>query len=68
VLLSARVIVPPFWVEGLTTPVRPALYAPDPADDDPPELLVLLLLHALITTAAITPSAVTANVLRLFML
>jgi hypothetical protein len=52
----------------LTTWVVPASNAAVPADDV--ELLVLLappLLQAVITSAAIAPTAVAAKVLRLFM-
>jgi len=62
--------VPPFWSDGLTTPVMPAL------NDDAPVVVVgvlpLLLLpppllQALINSAATAPTAVAANILRLFM-
>jgi hypothetical protein len=46
----------------------PALNATAPVvGDGVPLVLLLLLLQALITSAAIAPTAVAANVLRLFM-
>jgi hypothetical protein len=54
-------------VEGLTTPDTPALNAADPVVDVGLPLLLPLLLQALIKSAAMAPTAVTAKVLRLFM-
>jgi hypothetical protein len=56
-------------VEGLTTPDTPALNAADPVLGVALPLLLLLplLLQALMTMAAIAPTAVAAKVLRLFM-
>jgi hypothetical protein len=56
-------------LEGLTTPVTPALNAGDPVLGValPLLLLPLLLLQALMTRAASAPTAVVARVLRLFM-
>jgi len=51
----------------LTTLVTPALNAAAPVVDVGVLLLVPLLLQALITRAAMAPTAVTAKVLRLFM-
>jgi hypothetical protein len=56
-------------LEGLTTLVVPALNVADPVVDVGLLLLLLvpLLLQALIKSAAMAPTAVTAKVLRLFM-
>jgi len=56
-------------LEGLTTPVVPALNAAAPDVDVGLllPLLLLLLLQALIMSAAIAPTAVAAKMLRLFM-
>jgi hypothetical protein len=57
-------------LEGLTTPVTPALNAADPVLGVALPLLLLLLpllLQALMTRAASAPTAVVARVLRLFM-
>jgi len=71
VLLWSKTSVPPLAGEGLTTPLTAALNPAAPVVGD--DVLVLvpvplpLLLQALITSAAIAPTAVTAKVLRLFM-
>jgi hypothetical protein len=68
-LLLSMTRVPPLALEGLTTLVTPALNAAAPALDValPLPLLLPLPLQALMTRAARAPTAVAANILRLFM-
>jgi hypothetical protein len=69
VLLLSKTSVPPLAGEGLTTPLTPALNpaAPVVLLFELPLLLLPLLLQALIKSAATTPTAVAAMMLRLFM-
>jgi hypothetical protein len=69
VLLLSKVMVPPLWVDELTTPVMPALNDAAPVVDGGvlPLLLLPPLLQALINSAATAPAAVAAKILRLFM-
>jgi hypothetical protein len=67
VLLLSKIKVPPLWVDGLTTPVRPALNATAPVVVVVvAELPLPLLLQAPISSAATAPTAVAAKILRLF--
>ena len=71
VLLSPKVSVPPFFVEGFTTLVTPALKAallPDdalPPLEAPVELVPLLLEHAATVSPVTTAHATNASLLRL---
>ena len=71
VLLSAKVSVPPFFVEGFTTLVTPALKAallPDaelPPLEPPVELVPPPLEHAARVSPAATAHAANASLLRL---
>jgi hypothetical protein len=72
VLLLANVSVPPFFVDGLTTPVTPALkpaapLVPVPLELLPPGELDVLLEHAARVSPAASAHAAIASVLRLVM-